>query len=266
MRTTTAQLPEPPHGADRVFVTPNAVVVLDGASAIEPVSVPPGVYADHLGAAITAALNADPGAGLRDALAQAIRATAGKLGLAGNDCPSSTLAVIRISSQVDLLVLGDTFIFYDTGPGIRVLTDDRLAALCLPERRRYRQRLAAGSGYDDIHRDLLRALQREQRKHRNRPSGYWIAESDPAAAWQARSLSLPLAGTRWAVLATDGTVNTARHLGLDDWPALAHSDAAALARFLERCQDWEARTDPAGQQFPRAKRHDDKTIASVLLR
>src|SRR5487761_1027528 len=102
MHIATAQLPEPPHGADRVFVTPDAVVVLDGASAIEPVSVPPGVYADHLGAAITAALSADPGAGLRDALAQAIRATAGKLGLAGGDCPSSTLAVIRISGQVDL--------------------------------------------------------------------------------------------------------------------------------------------------------------------
>jgi len=266
MRIATAQLPEPPRGADRVAVTGNAVVVLDGASAIEPVSVPPGVYADHLGKAVTAALSADPGAGLRNVLAEAIAATAGELGLAGDDCPSSTLAVIRVGGQVDLLVLGDSFIFYDTGSGTRVLTDDRLAQLHLPEGRRYRERLAAGTGYDDTHRGLLGALQREQRKHRNRPGGYWIAEADPAAAWQARSLSLPVAATRWAVLATDGTVNTARHLGLDDWPVLARSDPAALSRFLECCQDWEARSDPAGQQFPRAKRHDDKTIVSVLLR
>jgi len=148
MRIATAQLPEPPRGADRVAVTGNAVVVLDGASAIEPVSVPPGVYADHLGKAVTAALSADPGAGLRDVLAEAIAATAGELGLAGDDCPSSTLAVIRVGGQVDLLVLGDSFIFYDTGSGTRVLTDDRLAQLHLPEGRRYRERLAAGTGYD----------------------------------------------------------------------------------------------------------------------
>lgn len=191
----------------------SAVVVLDGASAIEPVSVPSGGYADHLGKAITAALSADPDAGLRDALAGAIAATAGELGLAGDDCPSSTLAVIRVGGQVDLLVLGDSFIFHDTSSGTRALTDDRLAQLHLPERRGYRERLAAETGYDDTHRVLLRALQREQRKHRNRPGGYWIAEADPAAAWQARSLSLPVAATRWAVLATDGTVNTARHLG-----------------------------------------------------
>lgn len=45
---------------------------------------------------------------------------------------------------------------------------------------------------------------------------------------------------------------------------LARSDPAALSRFLERCQDWEARSDPPDSSF-RAKRHDDKTIVSVLL-
>ena len=56
MRISTAQLPQPPRGADRVVATGNAVVVLDGASAIEPVGVPPSVYADHLGASIAAAI------------------------------------------------------------------------------------------------------------------------------------------------------------------------------------------------------------------
>jgi hypothetical protein len=65
------------------------------------------------------------------------------------------------------------------------------------------------------------------------------------------------------VLATDGVVNTARHLGLDDWPALARSGPAALARLLRHCQDWEQHTDPDGRRFPRAKRHDDKAIASL---
>jgi len=267
MRIAAAQLPEPPRGADRVAVTQNAVAVLDGASAIEPVSVPPGIYAGCLGASITAALTADPGAALADVLAGAIGAAARELGLAGEDCPSSTVAMARVADgRVDLLVLGDSFIFYGTGPGTGMLTDDRLAGLCQSERQRYRERLAAGSGYDGTHRDLLRALQREQRKHRNRPGGYWIADKDPAAARQARTLSLPVSAASWAVLATDGAVNTARHLGLDDWPALARSGPAALARFLARCQDWEEDADPGGQQFPRAKRHDDKTIVSVLLR
>ena len=65
------------------------------------------------------------------------------------------------------------------------------------------------------------------------------------------------------MLATDGAVNTARHLGLDDWPALARSGPAALARLLRACQDWEQHADPDGQQFPRSKRHDDKAIASL---
>ena len=267
MRIAAAQLPEPPRGADRVAVAQNAVVVLDGASAIEPVSVPPGIYADHLGASITAALAAEPGAALTEVLAEAIEAAARKLCLAGDACPSSTVAMARVhGGRVDLLVLGDSFIFYGTGPGAGVLTDDRLAALCRPERQRYRERLAAGSGYDDTHRDLLRVLQREQRTHRNRPGGYWIAEADPAAAGHAQTLSLPVPAASWMVLATDGAVNTARHLGLDDWPALARSGPAALERLLARCQDWEANTDPGGRQFPRAKRHDDKAIVSVLLR
>jgi hypothetical protein len=267
MRIATAQLPEPPHGADRVFVTGNAVVVLDGASAIEPVSVPPGIYADRLGACITMALTADPGAPLADALAQAIGTVATELGLAGEDCPSGTVAMARVfGGRLDLLALGDSYIFYGTGPGTGVLTDDRLAALHLPERQRYCERLAAGSGYDDAHRDLLRALQREQRKHRNRPGGYWIADKDPAAAQQARTLTLPASVANWTVLATDGAVNSARHLGLDDWPALARSGPDALARFLARCQGWEEDADPGGRHFPRANRHDDKTIVSVLLR
>lgn len=238
MRLATAQLPRPPRGDDRVATTPNAVIVLDGASAIEPVSVPPGTYATCLGAAIVAALDADPGAALTDALAAAIAATAAELRLTGDACPSSTVAMLRLDGErIDLLALGDSFIFYGDGPQTRMLTDDRLAALRLPQQQHYRQRLTAGHGYDSTHRDLLRALQREQRKHRNRPGGYWIAEADPAAAQHARTLTLPASAVSWAVLATDGAVNTARHLGIDGWPALARSSPAALTRFLERCED-----------------------------
>jgi hypothetical protein len=269
MLIATAQLPEPPHGADRIIVTRSAVAVLDGASAFEPTRVPPGEYASRLGACIAAALNDRPDAPLASVLAEAIAATAAALGLADDGgCPSSTVAMARLAGDaLDLLALGDSCVFYGTGlgaPGTGTLTDDRLAGLRLPQQRHYRERLAAGSGYDDAHRELLRALQREQRQHRNQPGGYWIAAANPAAASHALTLTLPATPETWVVLATDGAVNTARQLGLDDWPALARSGPAALARLLRHCQDWEQHADPGGRQFPRSKRHDDKAIASLI--
>jgi serine/threonine protein phosphatase PrpC len=263
---TTAQIPEPPHGADRVILTGNAVIVLDGASAFEPAAVPPGEYASHLGASIAAALAGTPQAPLVSVLAEAIAATASALGLDGGDgCPSSTVVMARHTGDaLDLLALGDSYAFYGTGPGVTgTLTDDRLAGLRLDQQRQYRERLATGGGYDDAHRELLRALQQGQRRHRNRPGGYWIATADPAAASHALTLTLPATAVTWTVLATDGVVNTARHLGLDDWPALVRSGPAALPRLLRNCQNWEQHADPEGQQFPRSKRHDDKAIASL---
>jgi len=268
VRTSAAQLPEPPHGADRVVVTGNTVIVLDGASAFEPADVPPGEYASRLGDSIAAALAVAPEAPLASVLAEAIAATTAELGLDDDaGCPSSTVAMARLAGNVlDLLALGDSYIFYGTGPGgpgTGTLTDDRLAGLGLPEQRLYRERLAAGGGYGDAHRELLRALQRGQRLRRNRPGGYWIAAADPAAASHALAITFPATADTWAVLATDGTVNTARHLGLDDWPALARSGPAALASLLRHCQDWEHHADPDGRRLPRSKRHDDKAIASL---
>jgi hypothetical protein len=37
-----------------------------------------------------------------------------------------------------------------------------------------------------------------------------------------------------------------------------------LAALLGSADRWEAETDPDGQVLPRAKRHDDKTIAAVF--
>jgi serine/threonine protein phosphatase PrpC len=265
VRTAAAQLPEPPYGADRIIVTGNAVIVLDGASAFEPAGVPPGEYASSLGDSIAAALDKAPAAPLASVLAEAIAAAASALGLDDDDgCPSSTVVMARLAGgTLDLLALGDSYIFYGTGPATGMLTDGRLSGLHLPQQRQYRERLAAGGGYDDAHRELLRALQRGQRLRRNRPGGYWIAAADPAAAGHALALTLPATAETWAVLATDGVVNTARHLGLDDWPALARSGPAAVTRLLRHCQDWEQHADPDGQQLPRSKRHDDKAIAAL---
>jgi hypothetical protein len=266
MRVQTAQLPHPPAGADRVVITPGAVIVLDGASAFAPANVSPDIYADRLGTEIASALSASPGGPLPEILAKAITATASALNLPDDDGPSSTVAIARVTgASANLLLLGDSYIAYCTDSTTTTLSDDRLDHLGLPQARLYRDQLAAGSGYGPAHTETLRELQAGQRARRNVPGGYWIASADPEAAMHAVILTLPVASLEWIVLATDGAAEIARHLGLDDWDTIARSDQARLSALLQRCHEWEESADPDGRQFPRAKRHDDKAIATICL-
>jgi len=266
MRVQAAQLPHPPAGADRVVITPGAVIVLDGASSFGPAAVSPAAYASRLGTEIASATDACPGGPLPQILATAITATATALNLPDDDGPSSTVAIARVNDDTaDLLVLGDSYIAYRADSTTTVLTDDRLDHLALPQARLYRERLADGSGYGPAHTGTLRELQAGQRARRNVPGGYWIASANPEAAEHAITLTLPLTSLEWIVLATDGTADTARHLGLDDWNAIGYSDQAGLSALLQHCHQWEERVDPHGRQFPRAKRHDDKAIATIHL-
>lgn len=255
---TSAQLPEPPEGADRIFVAPNAVIVLDGASAFASGSADASKYVDTLGEHLRAAIVGYPKADLSDLLAQAIESTADALSLRPGHSPTSTVASARWSeSTVDLLVLGDSQIATPHG----LLRDDRLDTIASAERTAYRDRLRAGHGYDDRHRDLLAQLQAEQARHRNQRGGYWIAEADPLAAPHAITMSLPCSALPWLVLATDGAYRLLDHLGIHVEDA---TTASQLADCLARCESWEANSDCNGTRLPRSKRHDDKSIA--LLR
>jgi hypothetical protein len=210
MRITTALLQASSPGADRIGVAGNAVAVLDGATAFEPGAVPAGQYAGQLSEAIIGRLGDDMSAPLPRILEDAISVTSAAMSMTGEIGPSSTAVIVRAGpAAIDLLVLGDSFIFYGTDTACTgMLTDDRIAGLGFPQRAQYRARLAAGSGYDQVHRRLLQDLQREQRQRRNRPGGYWIAQADPAAARHARVLTVPAGGVTWIVAATDGIVNT----------------------------------------------------------
>jgi hypothetical protein len=263
MQFRAAQLPLPPQGADRVLITPGAVIVLDGASAFGPAAVSPAAYADRLGSEIASGLAAAPAARLAGILATAIAATASALDL-HDDGPSSTVAIARLSGgNADLLVLGDCYLAFRSAGTTTILTDDRIDHLGLPQPSRYRDRLAAGSGYDATHAQILRELQASQRSRRNTTGGYWIAAANPEAAAHAITRTTPHAALDWIVMATDGAIETARHLGLDDWDAIACTSQAGLSQFLWRCHEWEEDTDPDGCQLPRAKQHDDKAIAAI---
>jgi hypothetical protein len=256
VRTATAQLPEG-GGEDRVYATGDTVLLLDGASAFRPVPVRPSEYVDALGAHLMRRLN-NPAAELAVILGEAIDATARELDLKPGHSPSSTVAIVRRGRQnVECLILGDNLIVL---PGLAI-TDERLSRVGQQYRHRYRERLKTGHGYDQEHREVLQDLQAEQARHRNKPGGYWIAEADPAAADRALIIRQPLATTPWAILASDGAYKPMTYLGLADWPSLGTASDEDLEQILSECQRWEEIEDPNGQKFPRAKRHDDKTLA-----
>ncbi|WP_280232509.1 protein phosphatase 2C domain-containing protein [Nocardia cyriacigeorgica] len=259
MEIRGAELPER-SDADRVLRFDSGVIVLDGASSYDRAVPPAARYVDALGSALAHCL--DAGAAVPAALAEAIRITAERLGLSRGAAPSSAIAVVQVWPEtVEVLVLGDITVVVGSGHGsCELFSDDRMDALALPERTEYRRRLAAGSGYDDTHRALLRGLQRGQRARRNRDHGYWIAEADPVAAAHAVRRSYPRATVEWVVLATDGAHETLAVFDIP-WPEIAARSATGLHRLLVRCHDWEADIDPDGRLLPRAKRHDDKAIA-----
>jgi hypothetical protein len=142
---------------------------------------------------------------------QATICAAQDLDLSPGDSPSSTVTIVRKRDDViEIVVLGDDFVVLpDT-----VMTDSRIGSVAPQLRSAYRTQLAAGLGYDTAHRSLLAKLQDEQRRTRNRPGGYWIAEATEEAADQAVVVQRPRAATPWAILATDGAYHTMRHLGL----------------------------------------------------
>ncbi|PSR66013.1 MULTISPECIES: hypothetical protein [Nocardia] len=264
MQVHFAQLPAS-SDADRIVITSNSVVVLDGATSFAGSDVPAGRYAQQLGASITA--NERPEASAVEILENAIGDTAISLGMdAWNESgPSSTVAWLRMREdlgRLDALALGDSLIVIGRADGspAEILCDDRLEQLGLSMSEQYRSRLRAGGGYDEAHRSLLMKLQEAQRNYRNVPGGYWIASADPTAARQALTKSLAVTEVAWVILATDGAADLIAALDVP-WHEIAPLGSAELADLLARCQRWEAEIDPSGAKLPRAKRHDDKTIA-----
>ena len=250
-----------PPGQDRWTRTDRAVIVLDGATASDPDSPSAGEYVDALLAELTARIDGDHD--LRTVLRDAITAVTHELDLRPGGGPSSTVLLLRETGDVvEVAALGDsTAVLGFRGGGIERLTDDRMQKIAAGERRRYRERLAAGHGYDDTHRELLKDIQKAERAARNRPDGYWIAEADPAAAGYALQCRFRRDDLRWSVLATDGAQRVIDQLAIpwSDLPSLSDEE---LHEQLAELQRWEAADDPHGRQLPRSKRHDDKTLVT----
>ena len=266
MQIAIAQLPAQARSDDRVVVTDDAVIVLDGASGCGGGSVQPGTFAELLGQQLAVQIALAPETDLRLCLEAAIEEVRSEMQLQDADGLSTTVSVLRaLPGHVDVLVLGDSLIVVGGANSWEVVTDPRLENLDLPETRRYRERLLAGHGYGPGHDRLVAALRGRQRCYRNRPGGFWVAAANPVAARYASVMTFTAAEVRWIVMATDGAARPLVHLGWDEWWRIARLDTRELEALLQYCHRWETESDPDGVLLPRAKCHDDKTLVAINL-
>jgi hypothetical protein len=231
---------------DHVVCGPDWAVVLDGATPVPGTDsgcrhgVPWLVH--RLAAALAGRLTLGGPGSLAATLAAAIGevrdAHAGTCDLANPDTPSSTAALARVRGGVlEYLVLCDSpIVLRRADGGIELIADDRLA------------RLPGGRPYPP---GLVRA-------HRNRPGGFWVASTDPAAADQAVTGSTDLATVKDAALVTDGVTRLADWYGYGWTEILATLAGQGPDALLDLVRAAE-RADPR----PRVKRHDDATVAHL---
>lgn len=248
---------------DVVTVLPNAVVLLDGATSLDPDLPSGGWYASRLAGELSGRLVGYPDADLADLLAAAIKALARDQGLVPGESPSSTVALLRWNDRVvEGLVLADSPIVAFTEDGPAPLVDSRLATM--PRGAGYRDRLASGAGYGDDHLVALRDAATSMSRRRNTEGGFWVAEADPDAAHYAERATWPRTALTTVLMASDGVscgVDTYRVF--PDWTAVRDLAAANGPEAVLDAVRAAEHEDPHGTRWPRAKPHDDQALVVV---
>ncbi|MFL6127107.1 hypothetical protein [Actinophytocola sp.] len=251
---------------DVVVVLPHAIVLLDGATSVDPRLPSGGWYASRLAGELSGRLTGYPDTDLADLLAAAIKTVARDHGLVPGRSPSSTVAVLRWSDTViEGLVLADSPIVAFTADGPSVLADTRIGSM--PRGAGYRDRLSSGGGYGENHLAALREAVQSTATHRNVEGGFWVAEADPDAAHQAVRATWPRDDVTTVLMASDGVTCGIETYGvLPGWPALRD---LAVSEGLEAVLDVvraAERSDPDGRRWPRPKAHDDQALVVAQFR
>ena len=203
MRITYATESAPGHVNEDCAICGNEwAVVLDGATA--PEGVDSGCVHDvpwlvrHLAAAVTRRILLDSGS-LPDLLAASIEETrdahAATCDLGNPDSPSSTISIVRVrDGAADYLTLGDSpIVIRGEGQALTPIADDRLGHL--PGGRPYTL-------------ELVRSL-------RNKPGGFWVASTDPEAAYRAVTGSVPFEASTEIGIFTDGASRLVESYGYE---------------------------------------------------
>lgn len=266
MLIQVATLPGRDDKANEEFAgaLPSAAVLLDGAGG--PSELPSGCvhgtpwYVRQLGARLLASMETDPERSLPDILAAGIETVSdlhrGICDLSAPGTPASVVVMARArGEEFEYLVLGDSTVVIDTGKEPTVVTDRRIDAVASEEHRAM-EALPTGTPEHQAARIRFVSLQRELR---NRPGGYWTASTDPRAAHEALTGSVPLASVLRASLLSDGTTRFTE-FGLGSWGQLQSIlDLWGPAAVFSRIREAEA-ADPSGSRWPRAKRRDDVAV------
>lgn len=263
--------------------TGKAAFVLDGATPLGPsLTPPPGTDAAWLAQTLARELRARlaPGAGLKDALRQAITAAAQQFSsLAGPELepwrkPVATLVGIRLAegarSRIELFALGDSAAFVQVGAG-PAWRWPLASASGRAEHADARAALARKGGFGAEGRayNEAQALQdlRRRRALYNAPGGVqWLPGVEPEAARHLKVEPVPATASIMALLCTDGFAALVDHYGRHD-PAGFIADARhrGLATLLAELRAIEQVDDPDGVRFPRFKRSDDATALLVRV-
>jgi hypothetical protein len=251
---------------DVVVVLPHAIVLLDGATSVDPELPSGGWYASRLAGELAGRLAGYPNADLADLLAAAIKTVARDHSLVPGRSPSSTVAVLRWSdTAIEGLVLADSPIVAFTADGPSVLADTRISSL--PRGAGYRDRLLSGGGYGENHVAALRKAVETTATRRNVEGGFWVAEADPDAAHQAERASWPREDVTAVLMASDGVTCGIDTYGVfPDWSAL-HDLATTKGpeAVLDVVRAAEL-SDPDGKRWPRPKPHDDQALVVADFR
>jgi hypothetical protein len=269
MTTTTAtRQGDGRTNQDHIVVTDNAVAVLDGATSWLPQDPDRdgGWYARTLGAQLASILTGSLHP-LTEILSEAIATMRDRYHLAARTSPESTVTIARWTpGTLDVLVLSDSpAILYPPHGEPIVIRDDRLEPVGAAARQAYRDHLRAGHGYGPELRTLIARVQEAERRQRNRPDGYWIAEADPEAARHALTASYPTDNIDALVLLTDGASAAVDDYGHPaTWQQVRQAiEANGPDAFLADVHGLED-TDPNGERWPRSKCHDDKALAYIV--
>lgn len=256
---------------DFIAATPSAVVMLDGVTPFAELG--SGCvhgtiwFVSQLGLRILSSVSVHPDVSLADALADAISDVAKlhvdtcDLGHAGT--PSATTLILRESkTTVEYLALSDSVLVAELADRIEVVSDGRQQEFARPQREvTARHRVSSPE-----HGHLVRELVAEQWRYRNHPGGYWVASSNPQAAYESLVGSWPRDAIRSAALATDGASCLVDHFNMATWADLLHllkqRGPQSLINEVREAED----LDPEGVRWPRYKRSDDATVALCRFR
>jgi Protein phosphatase 2C len=263
-----ASIPAKPNQQNEDFVaaTPDAVVLLDGAGT--PIGSESGCvhgvawFVRRLGIALLSSMTRDDGSDLIECLASSIgevhSSHADTCDLEHPGSPSATVVALKVRDQViDYLVLADSVLVLDLSTELRVVTDDHEAQIG----RQFRARMDAWPNGTPEHEKAQREYVESLRAHRNRPGGFWVASTEPEAATQALTGSVPRTQVRAAAVLSDGASRLVDRFGLATWDdALKTLDMQGPRELLRQVREVE-KSDPRGSRWPRGKVHDDATAA-----